>query len=113
MEYAPNDFNNSNQIDQYLKALKNLELELQKKEYEISRINNSYQELKKLIIKLSKESENLNEKNIALIKEKRELEQKYELEIDTLNTNFKKKKKIIKIRFQTFLLLIQIVSKIK
>ena len=91
MEYAPNDFNNSNQIDQYLKALKNLELELQKKEYEISRINNSYQELKKLIIKLSKESENLNEKNIALIKEKRELEQKYELEIDTLNTNFKKK----------------------
>ena len=91
MEYAPNDFNNSNQIDQYLKALKNLELELQKKEYEISTINNSYQELKKLIIKLSKESENLNEKNIALIKEKRELEQKYELEIDTLNTNFKKK----------------------
>ena len=91
MEYAPNDFNNSNQIDQYLKALKNLELELQKKEYEISRINNSYQELKKLIIKLSKESENLNEKNIALIKEKREIEQKYELEIDTLNTNFKKK----------------------
>ena len=91
MEYAPNDFNNPNQIDQYLKALKNLELELQKKEYEISRINNSYQELKKLIIKLSKESENLNEKNIALIKEKRELEQKYELEIDTLNTNFKKK----------------------
>ena len=91
MEYAPNDFNNSNQIDQYLKALKILELELQKKEYEISRINNSYQELKKLIIKLSKETENLNEKNIALIKEKRELEQKYELEIDTLNTNFKKK----------------------
>ena len=91
MEYAPNDFNNSNQIDQYLKALKNLELELQKKEYEISRINNSYQELKKLIIKLSKESENLNEKNIALINEKKELEQKYELEIDTLNTNFKKK----------------------
>ena len=91
MEYAPNDFNNPNQIDQYLKALKNLEIELQKKEYEISRINNSYQELKKLIIKLSKESENLNEKNIALIKEKRELEQKYELEIDTLNTNFKKK----------------------
>ena len=91
MEYAPNDFNNPNQIDQYLKALKNLELELQKKEYEISRINNSYQELKKLIINLSKESEILNEKNIALIKEKRELEQKYELEIDTLNTNFKKK----------------------
>ena len=31
MEYAPNDFNNPNQIDQYLKALKNLEIELQKK----------------------------------------------------------------------------------
>ena len=91
MEYAPNDFNNPNQIDQYLKALKNLEIELQKKEYEISTINNSYQELKKLFINISKEREDMNEKNIALITEKKELEKKYELEIDTLNSNFKKK----------------------
>ena len=91
MEYAPNDFNNPNQIDQYLKALKNLEIELQKKEYEISTINNSYQELKKLFINISKEKEDMNEKIIALITEKKELEKKYELEIDTLNSNFKKK----------------------
>ena len=91
MEYAPNDFNNPNQIDQYLKALKNLEIELQKKEYEISNINNSYQELKKLFINISKEKEDMNEKIIALITEKKELEKKYELEIDTLNSNFKKK----------------------
>ena len=91
MEYAPNDFNNPNQIDQYLKALKNLEIELQKKEYEISTINNSYQELKKLFINISKEKEGMNEKIIALITEKKELEKKYELEIDTLNSNFKKK----------------------
>ena len=91
MDYAPNDFNNPNQIDQYLKALKNLEIELQKKEYEISNINNSYQELKKLFINISKEKEDMNEKIIALITEKKELEKKYELEIDTLNSNFKKK----------------------
>ena len=91
MEYASNDFNNQNQIDQYLKALKNLEIELQKKEYEISTINNSYQELKKLFINISKEKEDMNEKIIALITEKKELEKKYELEIDTLNSNFKKK----------------------
>ncbi len=91
MEYAPNDFNNPNQKDQYLKALKNLEIELQKKEYEISTINNSYQELKKLFINISKEKEDMNEKIIALITEKKELEKKYELEIDTLNSNFKKK----------------------
>ena len=91
MEYAPNDFNYPNQIDQYLKALKNLEIELQKKEYEISTINNSYQELKKLFINISKEKEDMNEKIIALITEKKELEKKYELEIDTLNSNFKKK----------------------
>ena len=91
MDYAPNDFNNPNQIDQYLKALKNLEIELQKKEYEISTINNSYQELKKLFINISKEKEDMNEKIIALITEKKELEKKYELEIDTLNSNFKKK----------------------
>ena len=91
MEFAPNDLNNPNQIDQYLKALKNLEIELQKKEYEISTINNSYQELKKLFINISKEKEDMNEKIIALITEKKELEKKYELEIDTLNSNFKKK----------------------
>ena len=33
----------------------------------------------------------MNEKIIALITEKKELEKKYELEIDTLNSNFKKK----------------------
>ena len=102
MEYAPNDFNNPNQIDQYLKALKNLEIELQKKEYEISTINNSYQELKKLFINISKEKEDMNEKIIALITEKKELEKKYELEIDTLNSNFKKKEEDFQQKISNF-----------
>ena len=91
MEYAPNNLNNFNQIDQYQKALRNLEIELQKKEYELSSINNLYQELKKLNINLSQECENLNEKNISLMNEKKEYEKKYELEIENLNSNFKKK----------------------
>ena len=89
MEYMQNNLNN--QIEEYQKALRNLETELQKKEYEISTITNSYQELKKLNINLSKECENLSEKNISLITEKQELEKKHELEINTLNSNFKKK----------------------
>ena len=60
MEYMQNNLNN--QIEEYQKALRNLETELQKKEYEISTITNSYQELKKLNINLSKECENLSEK---------------------------------------------------
>ena len=86
-----NNLNNNNQIEQYQKALRNLESELEKKEYEISSITNLYQELKKLNINLSKEHENLSEKNISLITEKKELEKKHELEIETLNSNFKKK----------------------
>ena len=91
MEYMQNNLNNNNQIEQYQKALRNLESELEKKEYEISSITNLYQELKKLNINLSKEHENLSEKNISLITEKKELEKKHELEIETLNSNFKKK----------------------
>ena len=91
MEYMQNNSNNNNQIEQYQKALRNLESELEKKEYEISSITNLYQELKKLNINLSKEHENLSEKNISLITEKKELEKKHELEIETLNSNFKKK----------------------
>ena len=91
MEYMQNNLNNNNQIEQYQKALRNLETELEKKEYEISSITNLYQELKKLNINLSKEHENLSEKNISLITEKKELEKKHELEIETLNSNFKKK----------------------
>ena len=91
MEYMQNNLNNNNQIEQYQKALRNLETELEKKEYEISSITNLYQELKKLNITFSKEHENLSEKNISLITEKKELEKKHELEIETLNSNFKKK----------------------
>ena len=91
MEYMQNNLNNNNQIEQYQKALRNLETELEKKEYEISSITNLYQELKKLNINLSKEHENLSEKNISLITEKKELEKKHELEIETLNSNFKKR----------------------
>ena len=91
MEYMQNNLNNNNQIEQYKKALRNLESELEKKEYEISSITNLYQELKKLNITFSKEHENLSEKNISLITEKKELEKKHELEIETLNSNFKKK----------------------
>ena len=84
MDYSQNNFN---QIDQYIKAIRNLENDLQKKEYELSSINNYYQELKKLNINLSQECQNLNEKNIKLITEKQELQEKYEKEIDNINLN--------------------------
>ena len=102
-EYNIN-YNNNAQILEYIKALRNLENELQKKEYEISTINNSYQNLKKLNINLSQECQNLNEKNTSLITEKTELEKKYEKEIENLNSNFKKKRARISIKIIKFFL---------
>ena len=52
------NINNNLQILEYAKALRNLENELQKKEYEISTINNAYQNLKKLNINLNQECQN-------------------------------------------------------
>ena len=94
--------NNKAQILEYIKALRNLENELQKKEYEISTINNSYQNLKKLNINLSQECQNLNEKNISLTNEKTELEKKYEKEIENLNSNFKKKELEYQLKLSNF-----------
>ena len=104
MKDSEYNFNNNNnaQILEYIKALRNLENELQKKEYEISTINNSYQNLKKLNINLSQECQNLNEKNISLTNEKTELEKKYEKEIENLNSNFKKKRARISIKIIKF-----------
>ena len=93
MEYnsIQNNFSNYNQIDQYIKALRNLENDLQKKEYELSTITNLYQNLKKLNVNLNHEIQNLNEKNNLLISEKDKLQSKYEIEIENINSNFKKK----------------------
>ena len=102
MDYIPNNSNNNNQIDQYIKALRELELELQKKEYELSSIHNLYQELKKLNINLSQENENLNEKNISLISERKELQKKYESEIDNLTSNFRKKETDYQLKISNF-----------
>ena len=99
MDYSQNNFN---QIDQYIKAIRNLENDLQKKEYELSSINNYYQELKKLNINLSQECQNLNEKNIKLITEKQELQEKYEKEIDNINSNFKKKELEYQLKISNF-----------
>ena len=99
MDYSQNNFN---QIDQYIKAIRNLENDLQKKEYELSSINNYYQELKKLNINLSQECQNLNEKNIKLITEKQELHEKYEKEIDNINSNFKKKELEYQLKISNF-----------
>ena len=99
MDYSQNNFN---QIDQYIKAVRNLENDLQKKEYELSSINNYYQELKKLNINLSQECQNLNEKNIKLITEKQELQEKYEKEIDNINSNFKKKELEYQLKISNF-----------
>jgi len=89
MEY--NSINNYDQIGEYIKALRNLENELQKKEYDLSSITNLYQNLKKLNISLSQECQNLNEKNIALITEKKELKSKYDIELENIKLNFTKK----------------------
>ena len=89
MEY--NSINNYDQIGEYIKALRNLENELQKKEYDLSSITNLYQNLKKLNISLSQECQNLNEKNIALITEKKELKSKYDIELENIKSNFTKK----------------------
>lgn len=104
MKDSEYNFNNNNnaQILEYIKALRNLENELQKKEYEISTINNSYQNLKKLNINLSQECQNLNEKNISLTNEKTELEKKYEKEIENLNSNFKKKELEYQLKLSNF-----------
>ena len=99
MDYSQNNFN---QIEQYIKAIRNLENDLQKKEYELSSINNYYQELKKLNINLSQECQNLNEKNIKLITEKQELQEKYEKEIDNINSNFKKKELEYQLKISNF-----------
>ena len=104
MKDSEYNFNNNNnaQILEYIKALRNLENELQKKEYEISTINNSYQNLKKLNINLSQECQNLNEKNISLTNEKKELDKKYEKEIENLNSNFKKKELEYQLKLSNF-----------
>ena len=87
--YTEKKFNDN--INEYKKALNNLEIELQKKEYELSSINNLYQDLKKLDDRHRLECENLNEKNIILINEKSSLEEKYTNEIEQLETKYKKK----------------------
>ena len=96
------NINNNLQILEYAKALRNLENELQKKEYEISTINNAYQNLKKLNINLNQECQNLNEKITSLIKEKTELEKKYEQELETLNSNSKKKELEYQLKISNF-----------
>ena len=103
MDYNSQNFNNtSNQIEQYVKALRDLEIEVQKKEYELSSIHNLYQELKKLNINLTQEYEKLNEKNISLISEKKDLEKKHELEIDSLTANFRKKETDYQLKISNF-----------
>ena len=103
MNYNYQNFNNtSNQIEQYVKALRDLEIEVQKKEYELSSIHNLYQELKKLNINLTQEYEKLNEKNISLISEKKDLEKKHELEIDSLTANFRKKETDYQLKISNF-----------
>ena len=103
MDYNSQNFNNtSNQIEQYVKALRDLEIEVQKKEYELSSIHNLYQELKKLNINLTQEYEKLNEKNISLISEKKDLEKKHELEIESLTANFRKKETDYQLKISNF-----------
>ena len=103
MNYNSQNFNNtSNQIEQYVKALRDLEIEVQKKEYELSSIHNLYQELKKLNINLTQEYEKLNEKNISLISEKKDLEKKHELEIESLTANFRKKETDYQLKISNF-----------
>ena len=91
LEISNNNFNNQiENFEEYRKALNNLKIDLEKKEYELSTINRLYQDLKKLNEKLRQECENLNEKNITLINDKTNLETKYEKEIETLESKYKK-----------------------
>ena len=95
-----NEFNSTNynqfcreilDNEEIRKQLNNLKNNLQKKEYELTSINNLYEEIKKVNIQLRQECENLNEKNITLINDRTSMEKKFEDEIENIEMKYKKK----------------------
>ena len=92
-----NNFNNIQDFEnnyELRKALNKVENELQKKDYELNLTRNLYQELKELNEKSRKECNDLNIKLNTVRSDMRNIEKKYQNEINTMKLNFEKEKEI-------------------
>ena len=85
------DFENNYELK---KVLNKLENEIQKKEYELSSVDNLYQDLKRLNEILQKENNDLTNKLNSVRNEKNAMEKKYQNEIDKIKSEYIKNKEI-------------------